>query len=240
MPRVAMSYLVNENFAFRGTVSRGYSPPTIAEVRASDAKINPDLEAENGWNYELGLRFKDKPERLYADISVFYYRLNNAIVRRVNSLDQDYFVNAGGTNQKGIEAQLSYQFVRSSNSFIRDLTVSNATTLNELTGVPDASIINTASIVFPKRFSLYIQDQYTSKLPLNDANSVYASSYHLLGFKGGYTILMKKRTTLGINAGVDNMLNKQYSLGNDLNAFGNRYYNPAPLRNYYFGMNLKI
>jgi iron complex outermembrane receptor protein len=43
------------------------------------------------------------------------------------------------------------------------------------------------------------------------------------------------KVQLGLFAGVDNLLNQKYSLGNDLNAFGNRYFNPAPTRNYFGG-----
>jgi iron complex outermembrane receptor protein len=254
MPRFALSYL-NENFALRATLSRGYSPPTIAEVRASDARINPDIEAENGWNFEVGFRVKDNQERLYADISTFNYRLNNAIVRRVNDKDQDFFVNAGGTKQQGIEIQLAYQLIKNNSGFLRNVILNNGLTINDfsfsdyqvgkvvysgndITGVPDANISSSLSLDFPKRFSLYIQDQYTSRLPVNDANTAYAESYHLLGLKAGWQISSKK-TILQINAGADNLLNEHYSLGNDLNAVGNRYFNPAPLRNYYLSLRLK-
>jgi len=34
------------------------------------------------------------------------------------------------------------------------------------------------------------------------------------------------------------LLNQYYSLGNDLNAVGKRYYNPAPGKNYFGGAEL--
>jgi iron complex outermembrane receptor protein len=37
-------------------------------------------------------------------------------------------------------------------------------------------------------------------------------------------------------AGVDNLLDQKYSLGNDINGFGGRYYNAAPGRNYYVAL----
>jgi len=45
---------------------------------------------------------------------------------------------------------------------------------------------------------------------------------------------------MNIFAGADNLLNQSYSLGNDLNAVGNRYYNPAPGRNYFGGISLLL
>jgi iron complex outermembrane receptor protein len=36
--------------------------------------------------------------------------------------------------------------------------------------------------------------------------------------------------------GADNLLDEVYSLGNDINAAANRFYNAAPRRNYYVGL----
>jgi iron complex outermembrane recepter protein len=37
-------------------------------------------------------------------------------------------------------------------------------------------------------------------------------------------------------AGADNLLDEKYSLGNDINAAGNRFFNAAPTINYYLGV----
>ena len=44
---------------------------------------------------------------------------------------------------------------------------------------------------------------------------------------------------LNIYAGVDNLLDETYSMGNDINAAGGRYYNAAPKRNFYIGIALQ-
>jgi iron complex outermembrane recepter protein len=41
-----------------------------------------------------------------------------------------------------------------------------------------------------------------------------------------------------IFAGFDNLLDQTYSLGNDTNAFGNRFYNIAPDRTFNSGVSL--
>ncbi|QIL77496.1 hypothetical protein [Hymenobacter sp. HDW8] len=43
---------------------------------------------------------------------------------------------------------------------------------------------------------------------------------------------------MDIFAGLENATNRRYSLGNDLNAFGQRYFQPAPGRNWYSGVQL--
>jgi iron complex outermembrane receptor protein len=43
-----------------------------------------------------------------------------------------------------------------------------------------------------------------------------------------------------VQGGVDNLLDEQYSLGNDVNGFGGRYFNAAAGRNYYVSLQLQL
>ncbi|HTN20977.1 MAG TPA: TonB-dependent receptor [Pelobium sp.] len=256
MPRLAVSYSLNKTVVLRGIVSRGYSTPTKDEIRASDATINPNLQAENGWNYELGLRTRTPFERIYVDVSAFYYKMNNAIVRRVAPNDQDFYVNAGGTNQKGIELELYANLLKNNISFFRKIDFSTAVTLNDfkfrdyiigsddysgnlLTGVPKVSFTNILNFNFQKNINLFIQHQYNGKTSLNDAETVFAKSYYLLDAKLGWQTKVKTYH-LTFNFGANNILNSNYSLGNDLNAFGGRFFNPSAKRNFAGGLSLRI
>jgi iron complex outermembrane receptor protein len=256
MPRLALAYHVTDNFVWRASVSRGYSTPTTAEIRPTSNIINTALQAQLGWNYETGFRLRDKDERFTLDASVFYYRLNNAIVRRLNPDDTEFYINAGGTKQPGLEAALSYWIIKQNNAqFIRGLQFNESFTVskfsfsdyqvgavnysnNELTGVPRQVAISSVQIKLPQYIYLFVQHNYTSRIPLNDGNSVYANRYHLVQAKAGWQHVLSRKSRLEIYGGVDNLFNENYSLGNDLNALGNRYYNPSPLRNFYAGFNV--
>ncbi len=258
MPRAALSYLATEQLSLRASVSKGYSPPTLLEVRSSDNVINKDLQPELGWNYETGLHYQTLNNKLNIDLTAFYYNLKNAIVRRANDNGTEYFVNSGGTKQPGLEAAFSYHIIEANNSclirgmqlksaytmsrfrFDRYLNLTNDLTGNELTGVPKNTVISSADIQLPARFYLFIQHNYTSSIPLNDANTVYAKKYHLAQAKIGWQNLKIGNTLVEIYAGGDNLLNQKYSLGNDLNAFGGRYYNAAASRNFYAGLAIKF
>jgi iron complex outermembrane recepter protein len=254
MPRIAVSYLANSNITLRGSVSKGFSPPTLSEIRSSNQLINTTVQAENGWNYETGLRLKSSDDRYWFDFSAYYYKLKNAIVRRVDAADQDYFVNAGGTNQYGMEFQINGWLVKPTETdFIRSLQVSNSVTLNkyrfynysnstenysgnQLTGVPGYVVVTNLTMELPFNSYLFIQHINTGRIPLNDANTVYSKSYNLLQLKFGYKFKSKGTMQFHFYAGADNLLNEKYSLGNDLNAFGGRYYNAAPERNFFGGI----
>jgi iron complex outermembrane receptor protein len=111
---------------------------------------------------------------------------------------------------------------------------------NQLTGTPKRVLTGGADLLFAKGFYLNLTASYTSEIPLNDANSVYAKSYTLLGAKAGYKNHLSRKVPFELFAGADNLLDETYSLGNDLNAFGGRYYNAAFARNFFFGLKLGV
>ena len=258
MPRLALSYQITNDLIWRVSVSRGYSTPTTAEVRPTDNIINTNLQAQSGWNYETGFRLRNKDESLLLDASVFYYRLAKSIVRQLNPNETEYYINSGGTNQPGLELAFTDWFIKRNNSgIIRGLQFNTSVTIsrfkfrdynvagaiypgNSLTGVPREVVVSSVLLNLPASLSLFVQHNYTSGIPLNDANTVYAAKYHLLQAKASWQHAISRKTKLEFYAGADNLLNQRYSLGNDLNAVGNRYYNPAPLRNYFFGVSLDM
>jgi len=252
LPRFALLYKITNTVSVHGAISKGFSAPTIAEVRPSQGSFFTDLQPEFGWNYELGVRGTAFQYRLNFELNVYQFKLQQAIVRRVDSTGAEYFINSGGTNQKGIEAQLGYWFIHNADRFMRGLRVWASATLNdykfseykvaaadysgnEITGVPKNVIVSGVDLETALRIYLHVSYNYTSRLPLNDANSVFASDYRLLqgriGWKKNFSGLQME-----IFAGIDNGLNELYSLGNDINAVGNRYYNPAAARNYFGGI----
>ena len=256
MPKLALSYKITDNFIARASLSRGFSPPTIDEIRSSDNIVNTRLQPENGWNYETGIRMRQRNNRFWLDALVFNYHLKDAIVRRLNPDDTEYFVNVGGTKQFGFEATLSAWIIEPRSSrFIRELQLRNSYTLSQftfsnylqgsndysgnlLTGVPKKVIVSSLSISSSPGIFVFVQHNYTARIPLNDANSVFSKAYNLVQIKAGWHINTNKKYNLEIYAGVDNLLNEEYSLGNDLNAIGGRYFNPSPLRNFFGGLKM--
>lgn len=251
MPRIAVSYKLYKELYWRISASRGYSPPTIPEIRPSDNLFYDQLVPESGWNYETGLRFR-KGIRFDLDLAIFRFDLRNTIVRRVNNQGTEYFINAGSTRQQGIEMEMNTLLLRNENKgFMRTIRLRSSFTFydftfinyqtgstdfsgNILAGIPRCTVTSSLLFQFPANIYLAVYHYYTERIPLNDGNSVYAPEYNLLRMKAGWKCLLKKQL-IHFFFGADNLLNEAYSLGNDLNAPGNRYYNPAPEINFSFG-----
>lgn len=258
MPRAALSYLATPTLALRASVSKGFSAPTIAEVRSSDNIINTDLKPEEGTNHEVGIRWHLWNRRIVLDAAAYTYQMDNAIIRQVRETGAEYFQNAGKINQRGIEAAvLAYLISPRKHGIVQSLHISSNFSFhdyafknyqvgdknyssNRLTAVPKTVWVNTLNMLFPFQLRLDLLSNLTAAIPLDDANTVYANRYHLLQAKVSWSRPIARLRKISLFAGADNLLNKKYSLGNDINAFGGRYFNPAPLRNYYGGMNLNF
>jgi iron complex outermembrane recepter protein len=251
-PRFAMTRSFENEFFIKASVTRGFSPPTIGELLPSTGVISTNLEAEYGWNYELTFSKRLLKNRMSFEVTGFYFRLNNALVQRRDLSGADFFVNAGDIKQKGLEVTADY-FGGSVKGLIDDFRINTAYTLNHfrygnfikgsdvfsgktIPSVPTNAISVLADINFKKGLYSNFTFYSASGIFLNDANTASAKDYQLLGWRLGWKKTFKKKYKLNFYTGVDNLLDETYSLGNDINAAANRFYNAAPGRNYYVGI----
>lgn len=254
-PRLAVLRKFSEALSVFASYSDGFSPPSLAEVRPSTNTFSNSLKAETGNNLEAGARgmFSD---RFGYDIVVYDFRLRNTIVVQRNDEGADYFVNAGKTSQRGIEALASYDF-GSEDAFLSRFKVWASYAYqhyrfkeyviidedfsgNALTGIAPTVFSSGLDVDFKKRFSANLTLNYVDHIPLNDANTAFADAYVLLGLRTAWNTVLKETSRFEVFAGIDNALDERYSLGNDLNAFGGRFYNTAMPRNYYAGINIVV
>lgn len=257
VPRISILKKINKIYSVYATVSKGYSPPTIDEIVPSAGIFNATLNAEKAINYELGFRGELIKNKLFIDASYYIFYLQNTIVTRRDLSGADYFVNTGNTKQNGLEAVVTYYPIRRNVGFVRNLKFwTNYTSINakfksyqqiaadysgnKLTGTPPNVFILGADIATKSGLYANITYSYTDILPLNDANTFFASQYNLLMGRVGYKKKISKVMEGEIYFSFDRSFNQPYSLGNDLNAAANRYFNPSAPENYFGGVKLKF
>ncbi len=251
IPRVGITKNITDQIAAHASLSYGFSPPTLDEVRTNEGSINAGLSAERGVNYEVGLRGNATPT-LTFDATAFFFRLDETIVPRQSDRGTTVFDNAGNTDQRGVELSSTWYAIEQETGWLKEFRLSGAYTYhyftfedyvkededfsgNRLTGVaPHTAVL---SWLATTHFGLSLSGSYnyTGRIPLNDGNTVYADSYRLLLAKLSYQAPIAS-STVTLFVGADNLLNERYSLGNDLNAFGERYFQPSATRNYYGGI----
>jgi len=251
MPRLATSYHLH-NMAWRLSFAKGYSTPTIAEVRASDNTINTSLQAEKGNNYEVGYKIQSNNKRFIFDIAAYSYAMKNGILRQINEAGIETYSNVGQMNQKAIESSL-WASINTHSTTVKHIAYQGSLTYNhyrfgqhqsgntnakgnKITAVPDWVWSNSLFFTLPFNLDLNIYHNFTSSIPLNNENTVFAKKYNLVQTKLQWDTPIKGKLALQVYFGIDNLFNEKYSLGNDINAFGGRYFNPAPTRNFYTGI----
>ena len=251
-PRIALSYQMTPMITWYALAAKGFSAPTLAEFRPSDGNFYGDLNAETGWNFEIGWKGYLFHDQLQFDVSWYRFRLNNAIVRRNSASGAEYFVNAGSTIQQGLEAMLKTKLIPGKTKGIKNVYLTSSFSYqpyrfenyrqgnnvfdgNPLTGVPRYTWVTGVHLETVGGWYINTSINATAAVSLNDANDARAKPYQLLQGRTGY-----RKNRFEVFLSMDNGLNQVYSLGNDINAVGRRYYNAAAPRNFTFGMNFGL
>lgn len=256
-PRFSVLRKLNNGLSLLATVSRGFSPPTIAELLPSTGVISTELEAEKGMNYEMTIRYDWRAKKIYFEGTGFYFHLHDALVQRRDLSGADYFVNAGSVKQKGIELHASHTSFLPATSWFDHLYLRADFTYNhfrygqfmkgseDFTGnivpsVPSNTLSLLARVNLKNGVYLGLTWYAASRIYLNDANTYTAEPYQLLGGRLGWKETWKRKYRTNLFLGADNLFDEIYSLGNDINAAANRYYNAAPGRNFYLGLTFQL
>lgn len=260
-PRIALAHVFNDKIALRAGISSGFSPPTTSEITDRDGRINRQIQAERGINYEVGARGALLGNRFNYDLTLFSFQMEDQLVPQAVDEGNTIYLNAGETSRKGLEVALSYfwsnesaAFVNSARPFISysysDFTFEEFRILdadgevqsdysgNDVTGI--APHILSAGIDVDTAPGFYLNATYffKDKTPVTDENDVYNKAYSLLNTMVGFQRKIKNSLKIDVSAGVKNLLNESYSSLVSLNArsFGDAppaFFNPAPKRNFY-------
>ncbi|MFY7900378.1 MAG: TonB-dependent receptor domain-containing protein, partial [Chitinophagaceae bacterium] len=253
-PRLAIALSITPSLTVYSSIAKGFSPPSLAEVRPSDGNFYTQLTGENGFNTEIGLKGSFGEKRFQFDLTVYRFVLNDAIVRRNTNSGTEYFINAGSIRQEGIEWFSKWLLFNHPKGLLQQVSLTTSVSYqpyqfisyqqgnanfsgNKVTGVPMYNVVNTCFIQFKKALYTEISHQYVHKTPLNDANDIYASDYRLVQIRVSH-LIKKHHKQYRFFLGVDNLLNENYSLGNDINAVGRRYFNAAPTINFFGGIKM--
>ena len=258
-PRVALLKEFGPGLSAYASVSTGFAPPTTEEIRPSDGSLNADLQAERGTSYEVGARGSFFAARLTYEVAIFDLEQRQTIVSSTTDQGIVVFRNTGRTRQRGVEAAASGWLWQSAaaalgtaaptglrawasyayNDFRFGRYASGGPDLagNRLTGTTPHTLSAGLDFSEPSGFYLSPNLSHQARVALNDANTEEAAGYWVFGARGGWRRTLGRLET-NLYAGLDNATDRNYSLGNDLNAFGNRYFQAAPGRGWYSGAQL--
>jgi iron complex outermembrane receptor protein len=159
---------------------------------------------------------------------------------------RNFFANAGSSSRTGLETALSWSndsglgidasFTWSDfefDSFVDDN--GNDYSGNQLPGLPDTFGYLGFTYATNNGFSGVLEAVYSGDLYTNNANSVEVPSYTVANLRFNIDIPAGEwlfRTYAGIN----NLFDEDYNDNIRINAFGGRFFEPAPGRHVYVGV----
>ncbi|PQB04252.1 TonB-dependent receptor family protein [Aureitalea marina] len=255
-PKLGATYQLKPNVTLYASIAHGFSPPNLEETLLPDGNLNPDIQPERGWNFEIGSRGAVNDGRISWEAAVFYMPVKDLLVARRTSEDEFIGVNAGRTNYLGLEGALNISWIEAEqfrlihrnalaiNHFRFDDFVDDGNDYsgNKLTGVPNWTF--NSILEFDWDLGLYanINFVHVGDIPLRDDNSVFSDDYQLINLKAGYRKQLK-RWRIELFGGINNLFDTNYASMVLINAssFGGnspRYFYPGEPINYYSGLGI--
>ena len=246
-PSIGLSYTVNSNDNIFFSFGTSFETPTLNELsnNPNGEGLNENLKSSSSLNYEIGWR--KSVSNLTLEAIAYVISSENEILPY--ELEQfpgkNFYQNVGSTSRYGLElsSQLSFNggrinlsYTLSKNKFEDFIIDNNNLADNLIPGIPSQMLDLDLIFKLSRGRSLIISNRLIGERYADNANETLVSSYNLLNIKYSKEIFKKSEIFLGVN----NAFNQEYFDNIRINAFGKRYYEPAPKRNFYFGINLSF
>ena len=246
-PSLGVSYLLNDSNNIYFSTGTSFETPTLNELsnNPNGSGLNKNLDPSSSVNYEIGWR---------KSVSNFLLQATAYLINTDNEIlpyeleefpGKNFYRNVGSTTRYGIElssqllfsnGKLNLSYTNSKNIFKDfDLDGDNLKDLS-IPGIPDQILDIELIFNLSKRQSIVISNRLIGELYADNLNETRTSSYNLLNLTYSKGIFKKSQLYLGVN----NLLDVNYYDNIRINAFGKRYYEPAPKRNFHFGINFSF
>ena len=230
-------------FANYGTA---FETPTTTElVNRPDLTggFNPSLDPQIARGVEVGLRGA-LGAHLFVDAAVFSMNVDGRLISFENELGRDFFRNAGKNTHRGIEGAVQWiphprweaAFVAAVSRFVFREPDLNG---NLLPGVPEQRFFGRVR-TDQRSFQVTVEAEAVSEYFTDDANTAVNDGYVVFDASLGHEGFAAGSVRIAPFVEVRNMLNVRYSGSVSINAFGGRYYEPAPGRAFLAGLQLHI
>ena len=246
-PSIGLSYKFNSNDNVFFSFGTSFETPTLNELsnNPNGEGLNDNLKPSSSLNYEIGWR--KAVSNLTLEAIAYVISSENEILPY--ELEQfpgkNFYQNVGSTSRYGLElnSQLSFKggrinfsYTLSKNKFDDFIIDNNNLEDNLIPGIPSQMFDLDLIFKLSRGRSLIISNRLIGERYADNANETLISSYNLLNVKYSKEIFSNSEIFIGVN----NTFNQEYFDNIRINAFGKRYYEPAPKRNFYFGINLSF
>ncbi len=250
-PMTGIVYDLSPRTNLYANLSTSFETPTTAEFAnpSGQGGLNPDLEPQTAVNYELGIKGTINGGVRYQ-AALFHIDIEDELIpfEVAGQPGRTFFVNAGESTRDGLELSVSAQMTPgwsvslsyTYSDFVFDKFTDNAGNVfdgNRTPGVPEHLL--RAGLSYERR-GLFADWEFlhVDEFFVDNANSEKNEAYTVSNLKAGYGGNLDD-WEWKLYAGVNNLFDEAYAANVRINAFGGRYFEPAPERNAYAGIQLR-
>ena len=227
-----------------------FETPTFSEfANPAGGGFNPGVEPQKAWNREVGLRGYIAPLALDYDVALFSVRVRDELVP-YDEGGRTFYQNAGDTKRDGVELALGWQLADqwrldsaltlARYEFDEFATPSERFDGNRIPGLPEQTWVNQLTWEnLDERFAT-LETEYVGDLVADNANETSVDSYWLVNLRVGDGWQLSQQTRLSAYVGLRNLLDEEHYSNVRLNGTFGRFYEPAPGRSVYGGVELSF
>ncbi len=244
-PMAGLRYTLAPWLNAYANVGRSFQTPTTTELTDSLGGFNERLQPERAINYELGLK-GTASERVSYSLAVFRADVDDLIVgSAVPGTERVFFDNAGSAEHRGLELGLS-ALVVDGLVFTTAYTHSDFVFKdyrngdddfggNQLPGVPPHQVYGSLNYTHRSGVTGALQVWGVEGYYVDNSNENRNDGYVTANIRLGYSLRTRSLEVFPL-LGVNNLFDVRYNSSVVVNAVGGAYYEPAPGRNFYFGL----
>lgn len=260
LPVGSLRYAPTDDLSFYVSAGRGFETPTFNEISYRNdglPGLNLDLRPSVNTTVELGAKANVAGGLFTA--AVYQSRTRDEIVAANAQFGRTTYQNAGRTRRTGFElawtgnflenlrAQVAYGWLDA--RYRDDCTTPNCTDPtrpdkhlladNRIPGIAKQAAYMSLDWLPEEGFRAGIEGRYLSRIPVNDGNTEFAPSFFVAGVHAGH-VWRNGPWRIGSYARVDNLFDRHYAGSVIVNEGNERYYEPAPGRNWSAGIDVSF
>ena len=247
-PSLGLHARLGDAVAVFANVASAFETPTTTELanRPDGAGgFNPELDPQRSLSFEAGVRGY-ATDRMRFELTGWAARTEDALVPFAvpDAEGRQFFRNAGSTRSRGVEAalfgvaplriewDLAYAWI---DARFDEFTVDGVSYEdNDVPGIAPHRLTGSLTRAGTS-WLVGIEGTYVAAVPVDDANTADADAWTTIDARAQLRLL-ERAGGVWLFAGATNLLDEEYVGSVVVNAFGGRFYEPAPGRGLYVGL----
>lgn len=251
-PTIGLNWNVWGDINLFANYATSFETPTFTELANPTRELNVNLggfnnvSAQTADSFEFGLRGSPN-ERISLDLAYYYMTVDDEVTNISNVGNRSFFENAD-TERQGFEAAtvlnvfdgLDLTVAYTWSDFEFDKFITNlAAQGNALPGIPEHQFYAEVAYTHSSGFYTTWDIIHVGRFFADNANTVRAGEHTVSNLRFGRDFKVSNATVAPF-VGINNFFDEDYIANVRLNAFGGRAFEPAPDRNIYGGVNVRM